>query len=102
MLKMGNARVAKRMTFFSVNCREASRLQSEAHRLSILERINLKIHLMLCKWCRCYGKQLRVLRRAMDQHPCGLSEFGRPELPGKARQRIKQRLSAENLGRTRS
>lgn len=81
----------------SPNCRQASRLQSEAldHKLPFLQRVGLRIHLLLCKWCRRYGKQIRFLRDAAHEHPDELVAPARQKLPDAARERMKQRLRAE-------
>ena len=81
----------------SPSCREATRLQSEAldHSLPLGKRIGLRIHLILCRWCRRYGKQIGFLRSAAHQHPeheeCLPTQTLRPE----ARERIKRSLQAE-------
>ena len=78
----------------SPNCKQATRLQSEAldRNLSFPQRLGLQLHLLLCKWCRRYGKQIRFLRDAAREHPAELAE----PLPGKlspeARERSKQKL----------
>ena|SRR5437867_9827245 len=89
--------LARAMAAFSPNCKQASRLQSEAldHKLPILQRVGLRIHLLLCKWCRHYGKQIRFLRDAAHEHPDELIEPARQKLPDAARERMKQRLRAE-------
>lgn len=93
MLKL----VVRGMTALSPDCSKASRLQSEAldRKLPILQRIGLRIHLALCKWCRRYGKQIRFLREAAHEHPDALVEPDRHKLPDDARERLKQRLRAE-------
>src|SRR5688572_15889793 len=52
-------------------CRDATRLQSLAldQSLSLPKRVGLRLHLLLCKWCRRYGHQLRFLRQAAHDHP---------------------------------
>ena len=89
--------LARGMAALSPSCRQASRLQSEAldHRLPLLQRIGLRIHLLLCKWCRRYGKQIRFLRDAAHEHPDELLESARQKLSDAARERMKQRLRAE-------
>ena len=89
--------LARVMAALSPSCRQASRLQSEAldHKLPILQRIGLRIHLFLCKWCRRYGKQIRFLREAAHEHPNELVEPPHQKLPEAARERMKQRLRAE-------
>jgi predicted anti-sigma-YlaC factor YlaD len=79
------------------DCRDASRLQSATldRQLSAVQRFGLKFHLLFCKWCRRYGKQIRFLHKASHQ-------FGEPEcshppqiLSAEARQRMLEKLKAE-------
>ncbi len=81
----------------SPNCKEASRLQSAAldHRLPLIERAGLRVHLLLCRWCRRYGRQIRFLHHATREHPDKLAETTAATLPAAARERIKQTLKAE-------
>src|SRR5947207_2227860 len=88
--------LARVVSIISPSCKQASRLQSEAmdRRLSFFERLGLRIHLLLCAWCRRYGEQLKFLRSAA--HQC--ENHGRPESPQRlspeARERIKQKLQS--------
>jgi len=81
----------------SLNCKGASRLQSEAldHPLSLSQRLGLRIHLLLCKWCRRYGKQINLLHSAARDHPEQLTEPVPQKLSAEARERIKKRLQTE-------
>ena len=47
-------------------CREASALVSRRMdtRLSIAERLRVRLHLLLCKSCERFAQQVRVLRAA--------------------------------------
>jgi hypothetical protein len=78
-------------------CREASRLQSEAldRKLSVPQRFGLSLHLLVCKWCRRYGKQIRFLREAAQEHPENLADAVPQTLSAEARERIKQRLKSD-------
>ena len=82
----------------SPSCKQAARLQSLAQdqSLGFSQKIGLRIHLLLCKWCRRYGKQIGFLRSAAHRHEehehCLPPQSLRPE----ARERIKQRLVEEN------
>ena len=89
--------LAKGMAALSPSCRQASRLQSEAldHNLPFLQRVGLGIHLLFCKWCRRYGEQIRFLRDAAHELPDEPVAHTRQKLPDAARQRMKQRLHAE-------
>ena len=87
----------KILLLLSPTCKEASRLQSLAldRKLSLMQRIGLRIHLLLCKWCHRYGKQIRFLHDATREHPDHLAEPVQQSLSQTARERIKQRLQAE-------
>jgi len=82
----------------SPNCRQAARAQSELldHPLPSTRRFGLWMHLLICKWCRRYGKQLRFMQEAAHQHEKELVEAAPQKLSAEARERIKQRL--QNAG----
>ena len=87
-------RLRRVLGVLSPACKESTRLQSEAldRRLSGSEKLGLRLHLLLCKWCRRYGEQLKFLRsaaRECEEHP---SAAGRSGLSPEARERIKRRL----------
>jgi hypothetical protein len=86
-----------KILLLSLTCKEASRLQSQAldRKLPLMQRIGLRIHLLLCKWCRRYGKQIRFLHDAAGEHPDHLAEPAQQSLSQGARERIKQRLQTE-------
>lgn len=78
----------------SVNCRESARLQSEAldRRLPLRHRLGLRIHLLLCKWCRRYGRQISLLHSAVHQHNEAAVESIPQKLSDSARERIRRNL----------
>src|SRR5205814_4684397 len=79
---------------FSPRCKTATRLQSEAldRKLPLRQRCGLRVHLLLCKWCRRYGKQITFLRDTAHEHPDDMAEPVPQRLSDEARERIKQRL----------
>jgi hypothetical protein len=81
----------------SPNCREAGRLQAEAldHPLSLPQRLGLRLHLLLCKWCRRYGKQIRFLRQAVHERSDEVNEASPRTLSPEARERLKRSLRDE-------
>ena len=91
-----NSALKSRFCSLMPSCRDASRLQSEAldKELSFSKRLGLSLHLLICKWCRRYGKQIRFLRDAAHEHPENLSDAVPQKLSSEARERIKQRLQA--------
>lgn len=56
-----------------LNCRAATQLLSESldRELSFADRMNLKIHVMMCSGCRNFGEQMKVLRAASDCYASG-------------------------------
>src|SRR6266705_6520899 len=78
----------------SPNCKAVTRLQSEAldRKLPLRQRFGLRVHLLLCKWCRRYGKQITFLRSAAHEHLDELAEPIPQKLSAEARDRIKRRL----------
>jgi len=81
----------------SPSCREAVRLQSEQmdHSLNLTQRLGLRLHLLLCKWCRRYGAQIRFLRSVGRQEPHAPAASIPASLSTEARERIRQRLDKE-------
>ncbi len=49
-----------------LKCKDASQLQSQAYerRLNAMERIGLKVHLLICKGCRGFNQQLNLIHQA--------------------------------------
>lgn len=50
-----------------IKCREATALvlQGEDRRLSLAERLRLRLHLLICKACTRFVGQVRLMRSAM-------------------------------------
>src|ERR1041384_3569390 len=88
--------LARVVSKLSPCCKQASRLQSEAmdRPLSFFERFGLQIHLLLCRWCRRYGQQLRFLRKAAHQCANHDQSESAHKLSPEARERIKQKLQS--------
>ena len=80
----------------SPSCKTAARLQSEAldHKLSLRRRLGLRIHLVLCKWCRRYGKQLAFTHNAAHSYPDEMAKSVSQQLSDEARARMQQKLRA--------
>jgi hypothetical protein len=78
----------------SPTCRQAARLQCDALEQSLPQpkRLGLWLHLLICKWCRRYGRQIRFLNEAAHTHPDVLNQAGAQKLSDEARARIKNNL----------
>jgi hypothetical protein len=53
-----------------INCREATRLASEAldHRLPLRKWVALKLHLSMCSLCRRFVRQLEFIRKIASRY----------------------------------
>jgi len=82
----------------SMDCRQAARVQSKQldRPLPRTERLGLDLHLLCCKWCRRYGKQVHFLHKATHELQEKLAETSSDGLSDEARERIKHRLQSEN------
>ncbi len=86
--------LVRRLGDLSPSCKEAIRLQSAAldRKLTLLERFGLRFHLVLCKWCRSYGRQITFLRSAARELAPDDPHSPQQALSSAARERIKGML----------
>lgn len=79
-------------------CNEASRLLSvrEDRELTGLEKVGLRLHLMICRSCRCYQKFLRFLRLLISRQVLNFTEIsGQWLLSNESRNRIQAKILRE-------
>jgi predicted anti-sigma-YlaC factor YlaD len=86
-------------------CREVSELVSRSldHELPRAERLAITLHLLYCKACRRFRRQVLTLKIAMarlasDPSSAELAEI--PQLAPQARERIKRALRAGDAPRS--
>jgi predicted anti-sigma-YlaC factor YlaD len=75
----------------NLNCRAATRLLSESldRDLTRIERIGLRLHLIVCGACRAYRRQLAAMRRMIRRHlATGGDADSEARLSAEARERI--------------
>lgn len=72
--------------------------QSMERKLTLRERIDLKLHIWICAWCQWYLEHLQIIReaaRAKGAESPDLESVG-PSLSADARERIKRKLAGDN------
>lgn len=89
------------MHHWMFNCGEVTRLVSESldRRLPFYQRMGIRMHLSMCKFCSRYSKQLRLLREVMRlaaEENMVTDFFER--LPSDAKTRIQEVLILERDG----
>ena len=82
----------------SLNCAEMSRLASQSleQRLPLSTRFKMRLHYLICVWCKRYSRQLKFLHDSaphFHEHTETLPNRG---LSAEAKQRIVRRLRGEN------
>jgi hypothetical protein len=83
------------MKILTLRCREAAPLISEAmdHPLPRVERIALRMHLLICRWCRRYQAQLAWLRGVAGR-PNARDTVAQAALSIEAKQRLRRAITA--------
>jgi Putative zinc-finger len=80
-------------------CRKIVPLMSESleRRLSIRERLGLRLHLFVCAWCARYLRHIKSLRWILRGQSSQLSAELAPSLADDARERIARALQSGSL-----
>jgi hypothetical protein len=60
--------------------------------LSLMMRIKLRIHYLMCSFCERYMKQLKYIRQVSREFPDKIGEVSDASLPADAKARIKSAL----------
>lgn len=82
-------------------CKDVAPLMSESleRRLTLQERVLLKLHLWVCIWCVWYLEHLHMMRNAIRRRAAQVADdesSSAPTLSAEARERIKRALSRKN------
>jgi len=81
------------MSHWMDNCKKVTRMVSESmdRKLPLHQRIGIRVHLFMCKFCSRYKKQLLILRKTMRLQESYLQDT-KPSLTlhPEARERIKR------------
>ena len=78
-----------------LSCKEAAKLVSEGldRKLSFRRRMSLRLHVLMCRVCWRYIRQVRTLDELVSEHYRGVLSVHGPERPlGNAAERIKAAL----------
>ncbi|QDS86147.1 hypothetical protein EC9_03060 [Rosistilla ulvae] len=83
------------------SCKEISKLVSESleTKLTFRQRVELWMHLRLCRLCAAFRRDTVALHRRTQQHVAELDNdrsVAKAKLSSEARQRIKQAIAARN------
>ena len=76
------------------DCPAIARLASAGldRRLTLIERVRIRMHFLICHWCRRYTRQLRFMRSAARRMAEESANPSAHALPPDTRTRFKERL----------
>src|SRR5262245_2087882 len=76
---------------FTPTCPEVVRILSLGmeKQLSLVMRVKLRIHYLMCSFCERYMKQLKYIREVSREFPEKISEVSNASLPADAKERMK-------------
>jgi hypothetical protein len=86
------------MHHWMFNCKEVTRMVSESldRELPLLQRIGIRIHLLMCKFCSRYRKKLLILREVIHLYTTHNENIESSiALPLEAKERIKRAMSLD-------
>jgi hypothetical protein len=80
------------------SCAEMSRLTSRAleQPLTLKIRIKMRLHFVICAWCRRYFEQINFLHETAPRLGSKLGALPAHGMSAEARQRIMQRIKSGN------
>ena len=79
---------------FTPTCPEVVRILSLGmdEQLSLMMRIKLRIHYLMCSFCERYMKQLKYIRQVSTEFPEKIGDVSDASLPTDAKERMKAAL----------
>jgi hypothetical protein len=81
---------------FMINCDEATAIcdKNQYGEASIMDKIRLNFHLVVCKYCKAYTKQNHLMSQLFGKYltPCDGSEKLSPEEKQKLEEKLQKEL----------
>lgn len=79
-----------------ISCKDVAHLVSASRDedLSVTNKLQVRLHLLICRGCRRFDRQMHTLRLAMRQLGREPGRNSTAELPDEVRERIRQHLRA--------
>jgi hypothetical protein len=77
-----------------LNCKETSQLVSQSldRSLTWKERLAVRFHLLICKYCTRFNKQLLAMRAGLKRASQAIEDDANIQLPSDAKARIEQAI----------
>ena len=93
-LQKANYGMMRLMVRVMPSCKDISALISRGmdQRLPLHNRLSIRLHVSLCKFCRRYEKQLRLIHKGLRYYSDPETNQTEPALPAAAQERIQHAL----------
>jgi hypothetical protein len=78
-----------------LDCKQASQIISQSldRPLTMRERFALKLHLLICVYCKRFSQQMQTLRVAIKQMTASIENDNSIEMPAATKHRIENSLN---------
>ena len=79
-----------------LDCKQTSQLISQSldRSLTLRERLSLKLHLLICKYCKQFSQHMQTIRVALKQMISSIESNDSIEMPSEAKSRILQSIES--------
>ena len=80
-----------------LDCKQASQIISQSldRNLTLRERFALRLHLLICAYCKRFSQQLQTMRVAIKRMTSSIENDHKIEMPSAAKKRIADLLNAD-------
>lgn len=80
-----------------LNCKQTSQLVSQSldRRLTLQERFAVRVHLLICKYCRRFSRQLMAMRVGLQRMTQSVEENTTLHMPSESKARIAKALESK-------
>lgn len=79
-----------------LSCKEASQIISQSldRQLTMRERFALKLHLLICKYCKQFSQQLQTIRNALKIASTTIENDDTIKMPSETKKRLIQSIES--------
>jgi Putative zinc-finger len=79
-----------------LDCKQASQIISQSldRNLTLRERFALRLHLLICAYCKRFSQQMQTMRVAIKQMTASIENDHKIEMPSAAKKRIAELIKA--------
>jgi hypothetical protein len=81
-----------------LNCKQTSQLVSQSldRRLTLRERLAVRLHLLICDYCKRFQRQLLAMRAGLKRMSESIENDTDIQMPSEAKSRIAKALESES------